>query len=179
MNNPIHNLTIGKKAPEEVVAVIEIPQGSQNKYEYDEERGVFALDRVLYSPMHYPLDYGFIPGTRSEDGDHLDIMVIGSDPVFQGSVVDARPVAMLEMIDGGEKDYKILAVQVKNPRFTHIKNLADVEAWNGHLLKEVQHFMEAYKHLEGKKTEVAGWQDADAARAEIVSAQKAFEAETK
>lgn len=179
MSNPIHDLPIGKKAPEEVYAVIEIPRGSHNKYEYDEELGVFTLDRVLYSQVHYPLDYGFIPGTRSEDGDHLDIMVIGGDPVPQGCVVASRPVAMLEMIDGGEKDYKILAVQVKNPRLTHLHDLKDVEAWNGHLLKEIQHFMESYKHLEGKETEIAGWKDAAAAKEEILSAKAAFEAESK
>lgn len=175
----IEKLPIGKKAPEEVYAVIEIPRGSHNKYEYDEELGVFVLDRVLYSQVHYPLDYGFIPGTRSEDGDHLDIMVIGSDPVIQGAVVSARPVAMLEMIDGGEKDYKILAVQVKNPRFGHLEDLDDVKAWNNHLLKEIQHFMESYKHLEGKSTEIAGWKDAAAAREEIMAAKAAFEAEAK
>lgn len=177
--NAIHALTVGDKAPEVITAVIEIPQGSQNKFEYDEKRGVFALDRVLYSPMHYPLDYGFIPGTRSEDGDHLDVMVIGSDPLFTGCVVDVRPVALLEMIDSGEKDYKILAVQVANPRLTHLNDLQDVEAWNGHLLKEVTHFMESYKHLENKKAEVADWRDAAAARKEIMDAKAAFEAESK
>lgn len=179
MNSPIHSLPIGKDAPDEVYAVIEIPRGSHNKYEYDEELGVFVLDRVLYSQVHYPLDYGFIPGTRSEDGDHLDIMVIGSDPLAQGAVAAARPVAMLEMIDGGDKDYKILAVQVKNPRLTHLQDLKDVEVWNGHLLKEVQHFMESYKHLEGKTTEIIGWKDATAARAEIMAAKEAYEKESR
>lgn len=177
--NVIHGLGAGEKAPEIVTGVIEIPKGSQNKYEYDEERGVFALDRVLYSPMHYPLDYGFIPGTRSEDGDHLDVMVIGSDPVFTGCVVDVRPVGLLEMIDSGEKDYKILAVQVQNPRLAHLRDIQDVEAWNGHLLKEIAHFMESYKHLEGKKAEVAEWLDAKAAQKEIVDAMAAFAAESK
>lgn len=179
MNSPIHNLGIGDKAPHEVKAVIEIPKGSHNKYEYREDTGVFELDRVLYSQVHYPLDYGFIPGTRSEDGDHLDIMVIGNDPLPQGCVVDARPVALLEMIDSGEKDYKILAVQVANPRLAHLKDLADVESWNSHLLKEVAHFMESYKHLENKKAEVAGWLDAAAAYKEIEDAQAAFAAESK
>jgi inorganic pyrophosphatase len=177
--NVIHNLGAGEKAPEIVTAVIEIPKGSQNKYEYDEKRGVFALDRVLYSPMHYPLDYGFIPGTRSEDGDHLDVMVIGSDPVFTGCVVDVRPVGLLEMVDSGEKDYKILAVQVQNPRLARIKDIKDVETWNGHLLKEIAHFMESYKHLEGKKAEVAEWQNAEVAQKEILDAMAAFEAESK
>ncbi len=179
MNSPYHPLPIGKQAPEEVLAVIEIPRGSHNKYEYDEELGIFMLDRVLYSQVRYPLDYGFIPGTRSEDGDHLDIMIIGTDPLVQGSVAEARPVALLEMVDGGEKDYKILAVQVKNPRLTHLQDLRDVQAWNDHLLKEIQHFMESYKLLEGKTTQIAGWRDAASARAEILSAQAAFEAESK
>lgn len=179
MSNIYEKLPIGKKAPYEVTAVIEIPRGSHNKYEFDEELGVFALDRVLFSQVRYPLDYGFIPGTRSDDGDHLDIMVIGGDPLFPGCVTAARPVALLQMVDDGEKDYKVLAVQVKNPRLIHIETLADVEAWNSHLLKEVQHFMESYKHLEGKHTKIEGWQDADAARAEIIRAQAAYEAETK
>src|SRR4051812_1819109 len=134
MNDPISNLPIGDKAPDIVNAVIEIPQGSHNKYEFDEKLAVFKLDRVLYSPIHYPLDYGFIPGTRSDDGDHLDIMVIGGYPLPQGCVVEARPVAMLRMIDGGEEDFKILGVQVKNPRLAHLNGLEDIEKWNSHLL---------------------------------------------
>jgi inorganic pyrophosphatase len=179
MSNAIHALPTGKNAPHEVYAVIEIPKGSHNKYEFDEENNVFVLDRVLYSPMHYPLDYGFIPATRSEDGDHLDIIVIGTDPLPQGCVVVARPVAMLEMVDDGEKDYKILAVQVKNPRLTHLKDVDDVRAWNSHMLDEVKHFMESYKHLEGKKAVVAGWHDAEAARKEITEAQAAYQSESK
>lgn len=179
MSNAIHALPIGKKAPDEVTAVIEIPRGSHNKYEYDEELHVFTLNRVLSSPMHYPLDYGFIPGTYSEDGDHLDIMVIGGDPLFPGCVVTARPVALLEMVDDGEKDYKVIAVQVGNPRLEHIRDLPDVQAWNNHLLGEVQHFMESYKHLEGKQARIAGWGDAAAARAEIMATKAAFESKSK
>lgn len=178
MNN-IHNLPIGDKAPEVVNAVIEIPKGSNNKYEYDEERGVFKLDRVLYSPVFFPLDYGFIPETRSEDGDHLDILVIGSDPVFSGCVVEARPVGLLKMIDSGEADFKILAVQEKNPRFSHVKSLEDVEAANPHLIKELEHFLMVYKELQGKKVELQGWGDLAAAHAEIKKAQEAFAKETK
>ncbi len=174
MNSPYEHLSIGEKSPEIVTAVIEIPKGSHNKYEYDEKRGVFALDRVLYSPMHYPLDYGFIPETRSEDGDHLDIMVIGGDPVFVGCVVEARPIAMLKMVDGGEEDFKVLAVQTANPRFAHIKGIKDMEGYNPHLLKEIVHFFQVYKDLQGKKVEVLDWHGADEARAEIKRAQEMY-----
>jgi inorganic pyrophosphatase len=177
MTDPISNLPIGDKAPDIVNAVVEIPRGSHNKYEFDEKLGVFKLDRVLYSQVHYPLDYGFIPETRSEDGDHLDIMVIGGDPLPQGCVAEVRPVAMLNMIDGGEKDFKILGVQVKNPRLAHLNTLEDIEKWNSHLLKEIVHFFETYKHLEGKLTDIQGWADADTAKAEIKKAQATYKKE--
>ena len=175
MQNILH-LPIGDKVPEVVNAVVEIPKGSHNKYEFDEKLGVFALDRVLYSPLHYPLDYGFIPETRSEDGDHLDIMIMGSDPVFVGCVVAARPIGLLKMIDGGEEDFKILAVQKDNPRFAKIKDIKDVEAWNDHLLKEISHFFQVYKDLQGKEVELLGWGNAEKAYEEIKRAQEMYRA---
>src|ERR1700685_445300 len=126
---------LGEKSPEVINVIIEIPKGSNNKYEFDEKLGIFKLDRVLYSPFSYPLDYGFIPQTRSEDGDHLDALIIGGDPVFPGCVVGARVIGMLHMIDSGEPDAKILAVQAKNPRFDAIRDLKDVETYQPHLLK--------------------------------------------
>ncbi len=168
---------VGKKAPEVINAVVEIPKGSHNKYEYDEESGLFKLDRVLYSPMHYPLDYGFIPQTRSEDGDHLDVLIIGSDPTFVGCVVDARPIGILHMIDSGEPDAKILAVQTKNPRFESIKDINDLEMYNAHLLKEISHFFKVYKDLQGKEVHIEGWKGRDAAIEEIEKAQKAYKHE--
>lgn len=150
--------TIGEKSPEIVNAVIEIPKGSHNKYEYDEELDVFKLDRVLHSPLHYPADYGFIPETRADDGDHLDIMVIGGDPTFPGCLLRARPIGIMKMIDGGEKDYKVLAVQNDNTRFDKIKELDDIKQFNPHFLEEAAHFFEAYKHLENKKVEIKGWE---------------------
>lgn len=173
------HLPIGDKAPEVVNAVIEIPKGSQNKYEFDEKLGVIKLDRVLFSPMHYPLDYGFIPETRSEDGDHLDVMVIGADPVFIGCLEEVRPIALLNMVDSGELDFKILAVQKENPRLASIKDLADIEASNPHLLKEVSHFFQVYKDLQGKKVELKGWDSAERAKEEIVKAQARYSAEQK
>lgn len=177
MSKALHSLPIGKKAPEVFNAIVEIPRGSHNKYEFDEEHGIFRLDRTLYSPVHYPLDYGFIPETRSEDGDHLDVLIIGGEPVFPGCVVEVRPVALMNMIDSGEADAKILGVQVANPRFTHIHDLNDVEAWNNHLLKEIEHFFSVMKELQGKKVEIQGWKNADAARAEITKSQEAFSKE--
>src|SRR5579864_1097353 len=126
-NNPWESVPIGEKAPDVVHAVIDIPKESNNKYEFDEKLGVFKLDRVLYSPFFYPLDYGFIPQTRSEDGDHLDALVIGSEPLFPTCLAEIRPIGLLRMIDGGDLDFKILAVQAKNPRFDTIKDIKDVE----------------------------------------------------
>jgi inorganic pyrophosphatase len=177
-NNPWENLPLGEKAPEVINVVIEIPKGSHNKYEFDEKFGVFKLDRVLYSPFHYPFDYGFIPQTRSEDGDHLDALVIGSDPVFPGCLVEARPIGMLHMIDSGEPDAKILAVQVKNPRFEKIKDIADIEASNPHLLKEVAHFFKTYKDLQGKSVDIQGWKGLAEAKVEIKKAAEAYKKES-
>jgi len=174
MSKGIDNLPIGDESPEIVNGVIEISKGSHNKFEYDEKLGVFKLDRVLYSPVHYPLDYGFIPETRSEDGDHLDVMIIGSDPVFPGCVVEFRPVGMLKMIDSGEADFKILGVQDKNPRYKKVQVIKDVEAHNDHLLKEIAHFFKVYKDLQGKKVEIGDWDNAEAAKAEIKKAQEAY-----
>ena len=175
--SPWEAVGVGEKAPEVINVIIEIPQGSHNKYEFDEKSGLMKLDRVLYSPFHYPLDYGFIPGTRSEDGDHLDALVLGSEPVPQGCLVEARPIGMLKMIDGGDADFKILAVQKKNIRFEKITSIKDIEAYNPHLLKEVAHFFETYKDLENKKVEIQGWEDAVAAQEEIKKAQSVYENE--
>jgi inorganic pyrophosphatase len=170
----LSNISIGSKAPEVINAVVEIQKGSHNKYEYDEKTGVITLDRVLYSAMHYLTDYGFIPETRSEDGDHLDVLVLGGDPVFPGCVVRVRPVGLLKMIDGGTKDFKIIGVQEDNPRFNAVKDLKDVEASNPHFLKEVAHFFERYKDLQGKKVQIEGWGSREDAISEINRAREMF-----
>jgi inorganic pyrophosphatase len=175
MENIYETIPLGEKAPEVINVIIEIPKNSHNKYELDEKLGVIKLDRVFYSPFYYPLDYGFIPQTRSEDGDHLDALVIGSDPVPTGVLVEARPIGILYMVDSGEPDAKILCVQAKNPRFDTIKDFADIEAWQPHLLKEVAHFYEHYKDLQGKKVDLSkGWGDKAAAFAEIKKAGEAY-----
>ena len=174
MENIFESLPLGEKAPDVVNVVIEIPKGSNNKYEFNEKLGVFKLDRVFYSPFFYPLDYGFIPQTRSEDGDHLDALVIGSEPVVVGAVLEARPIGVLRMVDSGEADAKILAVQKANPRFDTIKDIKDIEAWQPHLLKEIVHFMEHYKDLQGKKVTTNGWGDAAEAKNEIKKAAESY-----
>ncbi len=138
-----------------VDAFIEIPTGSQNKYEYDKEQGVFKLDRVLFSPMFYPAEYGYLENTLALDGDPLDILVLVTNPTFPGCVIESRVIGVLNMIDSGEEDAKLLAVPVEDPRFDHVKSLEDVSE---HTLKEISHFFERYKDLQGKKTEIGAWE---------------------
>ncbi|MBK4731384.1 inorganic diphosphatase [Oxynema sp. CENA135] len=144
--------------PGTVNVLIEIPGGSKNKYEFDKDLQAFALDRVLYSSVQYPLDYGFIPNTLADDGDPLDGLVIMDQPTFPGCVIAARPIGMLEMIDGGDRDEKLLCVPVTDPRYTNIKSLKDVAS---HRLDEISEFFKTYKNLEKKETEILGWKDVD------------------
>lgn len=137
-----------------VEALIEIPAGSQNKYEFDKEKGVLRLDRVLYSPVHYPTDYGYIPDTLEEDGDPIDILVMVTNPTVPGCIIDARVVGVLSMADDKGIDNKLLGVPVKDPRFDHFKDLDDVPP---HVLREIEHFFKTYKDLEGKSTMIKGW----------------------
>jgi inorganic pyrophosphatase len=138
--------------------LIEIPAGSKNKYEFDKDLNAFALDRVLFSSVQYPYDYGFIPNTLADDGDPLDGMVIIDQPTFPGCVIAARPIGMLEMIDGGDRDEKILCVPDKDPRYANVKSLKDIPS---HRLDEIAEFFKTYKNLEKKVTEILGWKDAD------------------
>lgn len=138
--------------------LIEIVGGSKNKYEYDKDLQAFALDRVLYSSVQYPYDYGFVPNTLADDGDPLDGMVIMDEPTFPGCVIAARPIGMLEMIDGGDRDEKILCVPDKDPRYVNVKSLKDLAP---HRLDEIAEFFRSYKNLEKKVTEILGWQDVD------------------
>jgi inorganic pyrophosphatase len=143
-----------------VPAFIEIPRGSRNKYEYDEATKGFRLDRVLYSSVHYPTDYGFIPDTLAEDGDHLDILVLVQEPTFPGCIIEARPLGGLDMADEKGADFKVLAVPLGDPRFAHIATLAEA---GDHWLREIETFFATYKLLEPKQTEVLGWHDASEA----------------
>jgi inorganic pyrophosphatase len=155
-----------------IEVVVEIPRGSRNKYELDKETGVMRLDRVLYSSVHYPTDYGFIPGTLALDGDALDALVVVDEPTFPGCHITARPIGVLDMRDEKGPDHKILAVPVGDPRYTNISELKDI---GPHWLREIENFFETYKALEPKWTEVVGWEDARAAQRVIDEARALFE----
>jgi inorganic pyrophosphatase len=154
-------LPVGDGAPDEVNAVIEIPRGQTNKYEYDKQLNVFRLDRNLYSPVHYPGDYGFIPSTLSDDGDPLDVLVLVDAPSFTGCLMTVRPIGFLEMEDQGKKDEKVLAVGIGNPIY---KGVRDYEELYPHLVKGIEHFFSIYKELEAKSTRIVGWRGAGLAR---------------
>lgn len=148
------NLPIGENAPAVINAVVEIPKGSTNKYEYDPRLGVFRLDRVVHSAVYYPADYGFIPSTLAEDGDPLDLLIFLSGPTFPGCLLEARPVGKLDMVDDKGIDEKILAVAVHDPRYHRIDDVQNVEP---HVLKEIEQFFSVYKTLEGKLSLTFGW----------------------
>ena len=141
-----------------ISVLIEIAGGSKNKYEFDKDLNAFALDRVLFSSVQYPYDYGFVPNTLADDGDPLDGMVIMDEPTFPGCVIAARPIGMLEMIDGGDRDEKILCVPDKDPRYVGVKTLDDIAP---HRLDEIAEFFKSYKNLEKKVTEILGWKGLD------------------
>lgn len=150
-----HDVSVGN-FPEELNLIVEIPMGSQNKYELDKDYGIIKLDRVLFSPLHYPGDYGFIPQTLGEDNDPLDGIVMLNFPTYPGTLMTVRPLGMLNMVDQGEKDEKILCVPVDDIRYGNVKTLSDVAK---PILDEIAHFFQVYKDLENKKVEINGWSD--------------------
>lgn len=164
-------LPVGDQSPNVITAVIEIPRDAINKYEYDKRLHVFRLDRNLYSPVHYPGDYGFVPSTLAEDGDPLDVLVLVDAPSFSGCVMDVRPIGALEMLDQGLADEKVLCVGKNNPRYKDVTSFSQIYP---HMLREITHFFSIYKDLEGKRVEVKGWRDAEFARTKVVEAQQRF-----
>jgi inorganic pyrophosphatase len=167
----LHEIDPGPECPEIVRMIVEIPKNSGNKYEYDRALGVFLLDRALYSPMHYPGDYGFIPGTLAEDGDPMDVLALVDQPSFPGCLIEVRPVAVLNMVDSSVGDQKIISVPTRNPRFDQIHTIDQIFA---HIRREIEHFFTIYKELEGKITEMRGWGDPREARKVIVDSRKRF-----
>ena len=140
-----------------IEAIIEIPMGTKNKYEIDKVRDRIKLDRVLYSQMTYPAEYGYIEKTLAEDNDPLDILIMASTKTFPGCIVDARVIGSLDMIDNDEKDHKIIAVMDKDPRFSHIHELSDIQ---DQTLREIKHFFATYKDLQqNKKVQVDDFHD--------------------
>jgi inorganic pyrophosphatase len=160
--------------PGVVEVVVEIPRGSRNKYEWDERAGVFRLDRVLFSAVHYNFDYGFISDTRAGDGDHTDALLLIDEPTFPGCRVWARPIGGLEMRDDKGEDFKVLCVAVADPHQAHVEDLENVRP---HRLIEIEHFFTTYKELEDKATDVVGWRDAARAREVLVDDRDRWAAE--
>jgi len=164
-------LPTGDQSPEVITVVIEIPLEGINKYEYDKKLHVFRLDRNLYSPVHYPGDYGFVPSTLASDGDPLDALVLVDAPSFPGCVMEARPIGVLEMTDQGVPDEKVLCVGKNNPRYKDVWNYSEIYP---HMLKEITHFFAIYKELEGKKTKMLGWGRPMESREVIVKSRKSY-----
>lgn len=146
-----HRADPSKIKPEEFLACVEISKGSKNKYELDKYSGALKLDRILYTATHYPQNYGFIPRTLADDGDALDVLVICSEPIVPLAIVECYPIGMLEMIDSGSKDAKIIAICKNDPFFN---GYTDIKQVPEHILEEIKHFFIVYKQLEGKETVV-------------------------
>jgi inorganic pyrophosphatase len=161
----------GADMPEIVRLIVEIPKGTANKYEYDKELHVFKLDRVLYSPMHYPGDYGFIPGTLAGDNDPMDVLALTNAPTFTGCLYEVRPVGVLNLKDRNETDQKILAVPKGDPRYAEIHTIDQVFP---HVRREIEHFFLIYKELQGVTTESSGWEGPADARRVILESRKAY-----
>jgi inorganic pyrophosphatase len=172
MINAWRDIPPGSHPPELVTAIIEIPRGSRNKYELDKETGMMKLDRVLYSAVHYPGDYGFIPRTLFEDGDPIDILVRMNEPTFPGCMVEVRPIGVLKMLDKGEPDDKVLAVPVNDPFHSEYFDIADIPQ---HFLKEVEHFFHIYKDLEGKRVQILGWEKSEVAMQVIMASIERYD----
>lgn len=147
-----HDIEPGTK--DEMNVIIEINKGSKNKYEIDKKTGLIALDRVLRTAQDFPVDYGFVPRTYWHDNDPLDVIVLTTYPLIPGVLARVRPVAIMDMIDGGERDDKVIAVPVDDPRFDNLQDLDDI---NPHTLKELEHFYSTYKKLQNKVVEVKGF----------------------
>ena len=168
-----HGVPLGNNVPNEINVIVEIPKGSFNKYEIDKETGLIALDRANYSSAPFPFDYGFAPKTLWEDDDALDVIILTTFPLSPGILVRVRPVAVMEMIDNGESDFKIIAVPVDDKRWENVTDLPDL---NKHALREYQHFFETYKVLKGKENivEVRGFKGRKDAHAAVLKAVELY-----
>jgi inorganic pyrophosphatase len=165
-----HDIDPGSE--EKMNVIIEIPKFSKNKYEIDKETGMIALDRVMHSAQDYPFDYGFVPKTLWDDGDALDVLLLTTYPLMPGILVPARPVAILNMIDDGDSDAKVIAVPLKDPRFDQVTDLSSI---NPHTLKEIEHFFSTYKKVQNKEVETKGFEDAAAAKAAFARSRTLYQ----
>jgi inorganic pyrophosphatase len=169
--HPWHDLNPGPKIPEEFYAVIEIPLGSNVKYELDKTSGLIKVDRVLYSAVYYPANYGFLPRTLAEDGDPLDVLVLCQEPVVPLALISARAVGLMTMIDSGTLDHKVIAVASEDPEFNEYKEASEIPA---HYLRMLRRFFQDYKQLERKTVEVEKILPARSAYPVIESALKRY-----
>lgn len=172
--NPWHDVEIGEGVPEILNSIIEIPRFSKTKFELDKKTGLLKVDRVLYSSVHYPANYGFIPQTYCDDHDPLDILVLGQADVYPLSIMRARPIGYMRMVDQGEADDKIIAVHADDPEMAQIHSINEIAP---HTLKEIRNFFEIYKDLENKKVSVEGFFDIQDAYKVIKDAQVLYKKE--
>jgi inorganic pyrophosphatase len=171
VSHPWHGVSFGEHAPRVVNAVIEIPQGTRAKYEIDKETGLLKLDRIIYSSFHYPCNYGFIPQTYGDDKDPLDILVITSQAVQPLCIMQAKVVGVMQMIDGGDADDKIIAVAANDPSVNHYNNIEELPK---HFFDELRHFFEEYKKLENKTVVVNEFGDKATALKVVEDAVKLY-----
>ncbi len=169
--HPWHDISIGNDAPQVVSAIIEIPKDSKIKYELDKDSGLLKLDRFLYSAVHYPGDYGFVPQTLWEDGDPLDIIILTNRALYPMTLAKVRVIGVIRMIDNGEKDDKIVAVYEDDPRYKEYQDLGDVPK---HTMIELKHFFETYKELQGKKVQIPEMLGKKIAEKDIEKAMKLY-----
>ena len=165
--HPWHDIDPGPAAPAELTAVIEIPRGSNVKYELDKRSGLLRMDRVLYSAVYYPANYGFVPRTLAEDGDALDVLVLCQEPIGPLTLVQARPIGLMPMIDGRRLDHKILSVALGDPEYSSFE---DARQLPKHRLEALRRFFLDYKTLEAKRVEASNFESADEARSVITAA---------
>lgn len=176
MTHAWHDVTPGEHLPLEFTAVIEIPMGSSVKYELDKETGMLRLDRILYSAVYYPANYGFIPQTLAEDDDPLDVLVLSQEAVAPLTLVSARAIGLMTMIDGGKKDHKVLAVAVNDPEYNGFREAAELPA---HRLSMLRRFFQDYKTLEGKAVEVDDMEASAASRPVIEDALSRYSSQRR
>lgn len=170
--NPWHSVSIGKNVPDIVNGIIEIPKNTRAKYELDKESGLLKLDRVIYSSMYYPANYGFIPKTYCDDDDPLDILILSQIVIVPMCIVSAKVIGVMRMLDGGELDDKIIAVAENDMSVNHIN---DVDELPRHFIKELQNFFEDYKKLENKTVQVEDFQNAQTAKKIIAQSMEDYQ----